>query len=868
MKKSLIAFLAVAACGAAVGAGLGPQSYVQDGLVTQFDGIDNDNKGTHDPAATKWVDLKGKASVTLGSSASFGSGWMDSGTDSHSISGMPSGLMSNPITYDLCFNLIRVATTSTSKQWPSVFYANNAYLHSTGVTNMVGDAFARDFRFYVDSTEPRPYTKQVYTNTITCVSDATSIRVYQDGALNDSCTSKVARATNEWKLGNPGGSTYVQAHYFGVRVYNRGLTDDEIAHNTMVDRLRFIGPRFAGSGETVNWDGVAWKGPYGEDRMVPTATNECVTVANATVAVAATDTVALKALSLEDAATLQLAEGAVVSVRRLFVEGVEIPHGIYTAADWLTGVGEVRVAGALSAQIPDLLPQPAADGWYEFGDRNGGEGRMAGYKTSSTSYHWFRGDRPDFDRYAFPKGAKLRIVGYIMLDTIPAGVFDEVDFSQAKWVMLHKGTVFADGSPFVIPASLQNVRFQPGTWSSYTNVYWLTADGGSSGTIATDMVINGQFRQYGDGTQCPCTRFSGEVGGNGTIKLVNYSKQVRVSGAYAFTGSVSGWENGHAFWVDATNVTGRISNDLSFSSCGDTYNFNSSHCADGILFGVHNSAATANNELYVKSINGNARDLTDTSGKRWRCGGEVIVWGGNTVRVGELKGALHVVASTKDQNSTCYYLGSAVCKGVGNLAADKVSSTGDIFLSTNINVTAGSVTGGVRFNYTYQSNTVNRMTLDITNSCVTSARLYATDLQMLPARVSGFKGTVTLRDVAAERFQGATYAMTVDFDKALYTTDGCIGSGTLSAAPASGTVNVTLVGTPKKGAYSLFRFDSAVGAGGQPLFANWTVNVVGHEGESQFTVGSGENMKIVTVKKDATGLWLKVSNPGLQVILR
>ena len=81
-------------------------------------------------------------------------------------------------------------------------------------------------------------------------------------------------------------------------------------------------------------------------------------------------------------------------------------------------------------------------------------------------------------------------------------------------------------------------------------------------------------------------------------------------------------------------------------------------------------------------------------------------------------------------------------------------------------------------------------------------------------------------------------------------------------------VNVTLAGTPKKGAYSLFRFDRAVGAGGQPLFANWTVNVVGHEGESQFTVGSGENMKIVTVKKDATGLWLKVTNPGLQIFLR
>ena len=65
MKKNLIALAALAACGAAVGAGLGPQSYVQEGLVTQFDGIDNAGTGVHDPSAAKWIDLKGKASVTL-----------------------------------------------------------------------------------------------------------------------------------------------------------------------------------------------------------------------------------------------------------------------------------------------------------------------------------------------------------------------------------------------------------------------------------------------------------------------------------------------------------------------------------------------------------------------------------------------------------------------------------------------------------------------------------------------------------------------------------------------------------------------------------------------------------------------------------
>ena len=851
---------AVLCAGRVMGAGLGPNSYVQDGLVTQFDGIDNQKTGTHNSGARTWKDLKGGASVTLNNVASFGACWLDSSTAAHRIDGMPSTLKSNPITFDLCFNLIRISTPSTSTTWPSVFYSNSAYLHSTGVKNTSGDNFARDFRFYVDSTEPRPYTKQVYTNTVTCVSDATGIRVYQDAVLADSCTAKVARVTTNWALSNASGGTYVQAHYFGVRVYNRGLTAAEVAHNAMVDRLRFIGPRLANTdGASVNWSAAAWKGPYGEDRTVSADTNECVTVTQAKLAVAATDAVALKALSLEDGATLDLAAGAVVSVRRLFVEGVEIPRGIYTEADWLTGGGEVRVAGSLTTTIPYLVPQAAADGWYEFGLRDGGEGRMAGYKTSSASYHWIRADWPDFNSYVFPKGAKLRVVGYIALDTIPAGVFDEVDFSQATWVLLHKGTVFEDGSPFVIPKSLQNVRFQPGTWSSYTNVYWLTADGGTLAELKTDVIVNGQFRQYGDGTQCPRTQFTGEVGGSGSLKLGNYSKQMRASGRFSFTGSLPSYENGHLFWVDSLDVPGRISNDVTFSNCGDTYNFNSSHCANGLMFGKDGSGATANNELYVKSINGQARDLTDSKGKRWRCGGEVIVWGGNTVHVGTLKGSLHVVARRQDQDCTCYWFGTVNCVGNGNFIADAINDKADLFLSTNISVTVGTVAGNTCFNYTYQSNAVNRMTLDITNSCSTAARLWATDLAMLPSRLSGFTGSVTLTQTEAR-----TYTMPIDFTQGtntLYNTVGCIGSGTLAAAPETGTIDAVFPTTgvaPVAGQYALARFT----AGGDKL-ANWNVRLNGASDSSVTFLG----MK-VSVKKDATGLWLKVDRPGMSIIIR
>ena len=49
MRKNVKLWLALSLCaaaGAAVAAGLGPQSYVQDGLVTHFDAIDNEGTGT------------------------------------------------------------------------------------------------------------------------------------------------------------------------------------------------------------------------------------------------------------------------------------------------------------------------------------------------------------------------------------------------------------------------------------------------------------------------------------------------------------------------------------------------------------------------------------------------------------------------------------------------------------------------------------------------------------------------------------------------------------------------------------------------------------------------------------------------------
>ena len=81
------------------------------------------------------------------------------------------------------------------------------------------------------------------------------------------------------------------------------------------------------------------------------------------------------------------------------------------------------------------------------------------------------------------------------------------------------------------------------------------------------------------------------------------------------------------------------------------------------------------------------------------------------------------------------------------------------------------------------------------------------------------------------------------------------------AAPASGSINATFPTTgeaPVKGEYALARFTS-----GGDLLAGWTVTLNGQSVDSVVYFGMQ-----VSVKKDATGLWLKVDKPGVAFIIR
>ena len=538
-----------------------------------------------------------------------------------------------------------------------------------------------------------------------------------------------------------------------------------------------------------------------------------------------------------------------------YVDGQPVARGIYTGSGslgtkvaWLSGEGVLQVAGGLGLDYPTTIPTPAEDGSFVFG--------ATGYKIGAYGGKTYcKAENPAFSQMLFPANPVIKFKdGILISSALPEDA--SVDVTALKSMYLGSNDYYPPEMPIVIPSGAR-FRYMPGTFAVTTGLWYYTA---KNADLKHDIEMNGAWdvNDYS-----PYTVIRGKLSGTGSIETQNFGKEIKTYGVLDFNGKIQfgGGACGTHMLVYSPKITGKIKKiTMEGYGTGSTWRFESSWYKQYVLFDPTVAAGQTADPLRFEewaTADGNFAYDSKTA-KWWRYGNALFFWGGNKVVIDKVTGtgAMHVVADNNLNLTARAKTGDAYLE-VGN-----VSSTARLYLSTNVYVTVGSVSAGATFDYACESNATTAATLDITGSCSTAAKVKARDIAMLPARLKGFTGSVTLTETEEK-----TYAMTLDLSKgteALYTTDGCNGSGTLAAAPTAGTVNVTLSGDrPLRGEYALARFTS----GGEKL-ANWTVNVVGHEGESQFTVGSGENMKIVTVKKDATGLWLKVTNPGLQIFLR
>ena len=240
--------------------------YVQNGLYLHYDGIRNVGAAAeHDPNATEWVNLgAGDVGVSLNavfdyaSNASAGDGWEADGYH-FKYGGKFAKLASNPkFDWKVTIQVVCEAEASgkSGTSYPTYFGSTNDFLNVYGF-GAVGRVFFKIRNNSGDGSgrielSPSGYWQGKYLNAIW---HAGKYQLFQN----------VAPSETEWwgswrkwwatfqsqpfyigGVYKEGDATYVDERRLtgkiqAVRVYNRSLSDEELAHNRMVDEARFKG---------------------------------------------------------------------------------------------------------------------------------------------------------------------------------------------------------------------------------------------------------------------------------------------------------------------------------------------------------------------------------------------------------------------------------------------------------------------------------------------------------------------------------------------------------------------------------------------------------------------------------------------------
>ena len=264
-----IAAMAVSVCVDAQAA-LTSKSYIMDGLLVQYDGIENVGRGQpHDSTATTWADLSGSGlnmlipvdsaftnSSGLATLRAHGSGVVDGRIpekDQKIRAAQRSAKYTTEITYDMTtapgdrapvrmLILGNITAFIGAYYWDggnriglSANYEDNGDVPQTFVN--VNNA---------DRTGLRTFTcRQDLSNAVVrmyCVATDKSYSATKTGIKYNTDLSTAWKFKFNRGYSEPSGMNGV---YYSVRVYDRSLTDDEISINNAVDRIRYCGATVA-----------------------------------------------------------------------------------------------------------------------------------------------------------------------------------------------------------------------------------------------------------------------------------------------------------------------------------------------------------------------------------------------------------------------------------------------------------------------------------------------------------------------------------------------------------------------------------------------------------------------------------------------
>ena len=267
LKMAMAIGVCVAACarGEVSAADYTSASYIQDGLINQWDGIDNAGTGTHDGTSMVWKDLKGGLDLTLiPYNGSTGGRWSAAGNSLVVAQGSATNAQGTAAyrTIEIVFK----NTSSNSGQF--IFFSGNTeYWKNPGNTQNSGwrrrvviiEAGSDSSHMGVNFDGGKHPDNQIIdlardTSAIQCVAatygptNETVNALFNDGEQ----VLSPRKYTTNWGAAFEG-VTIGQRQYTGnaypwpsgevytIRLYNRVLTPTELYLNHMIDDVRFRG---------------------------------------------------------------------------------------------------------------------------------------------------------------------------------------------------------------------------------------------------------------------------------------------------------------------------------------------------------------------------------------------------------------------------------------------------------------------------------------------------------------------------------------------------------------------------------------------------------------------------------------------------
>jgi len=259
---------AVIACAAVVGAmtcaaEINSRSYVRQGLVALYDGIDNAGFGTHNRSAAKWVNLAGDTALdgTVDSHVTWGAdGW--SVTENCKPITLGNGISSVTATGEYTIQFACTpAQTSLRESFFSQYNGGNEY--GIGIEHNDSSSSSGYLRFYSNGggklAQANPFGANEFAQgTVTISNGAKDVGFWKNGTSiatqsygsTPKCNSGIPSVIGgePWPSSNRTGSRYDATYrmafrgtYNAFRIYSRALTAEEIKINAAVDAIRFNG---------------------------------------------------------------------------------------------------------------------------------------------------------------------------------------------------------------------------------------------------------------------------------------------------------------------------------------------------------------------------------------------------------------------------------------------------------------------------------------------------------------------------------------------------------------------------------------------------------------------------------------------------